>query len=54
MPLACTVVARTETTDPAIDVCGNRLQLWRARRVTGREITGLELQLRPLFDGAPS
>lgn len=43
------VVAWMEATDSVIDVHGSGLQVWSARRFAEREITGLELQLRPLF-----
>ena len=46
------MVAWMEATDSVIDVHGGGLQLWSARRFAEREITGLELQLRPLFNDA--
>lgn len=44
------VVDWMEATDSAIDVYGSGLQVWSAQRFAEREITGLELQLRPLFN----
>ena len=43
------VVAWMEATDSVIDVYSSGLQVWTPERFA-EDLTGLELQLRPLFD----
>lgn len=44
------VVRWMEVTRAVVDVYGSGLQVWTSERFADRNMTGLELQLRPLFD----
>jgi hypothetical protein len=44
------VVTWMDATDSIVDVYSSGLQVWTPERFAERDLTGIELQLRPLFD----